>query len=560
MVVAVRLPVEPRARPARAEVPGARGRVRRGACAVLLGAAIAGTGAACGDDSGQEPYRPARRRDAGPVEFDARVPEIPTLPESDAGKEPDGAPPEELAGEACAVDTNKVYELVRAPSVSGATELAVDLTESRFGVAYVSAGMDCLDALYLAEIQGPLSEPEITTAVEECTTIERPTMAYSDGRWLLAFVDNRTDGRDIWVQPFDPRADTQLPAQRITDSTLDKRELRIVGLGSEGALIAWVEQEAPSVANGFVSRQSIQVRALWPDGLPYAEAEALTTDSGAPDEFRTFSELRLSGVGASGAILGYREDYQRYAGKTCATDDACLPDGRCELGACVTLDGEPRNDVLELDENRIVLEALDLDGKRTRDPWILTAEAGPDGNVDLATDESGGAAVYTRAEGTEGSQVWLQSIGSDGAAPSIVIGNDVLGKAEPERVVGPPVRAFDPSITRLPMGFAVSYRALPLEMPDCSIPGACTDVDGDGLPDPPPDNGVGSPRIRVVFLRGGSGQVNVFDESDVALSEAIGGLTSIEAAFDGRVVITWTDLHVDATTSLYAARLPCLGR
>lgn len=500
---------------------------------------------------------PPRRRDAGPIGFDANIPPIVEFDDSGAWMEPDGAPPDALVGATCAVDSNKLYELVRSTSVTGATELAVDLVESRFAVAYVSASMDCLDALHLAEIQGPLSEPEVATAVEDCTTIEGPALAYSDGRWLIAFVDNRMGGRDLWVQTFDPRAKNQLPPHRITDTTLEKSGIAIAGLGSEGALIAWVEQDAPSVANNFVSRQSIRVRALWPDGKPYAAATTLTTDSSGSTEYKTYAALRLSHIGASGAVLGYREDYVRYKGRACDNDDTCAPDGRCAKGECVLLDGQPRNDVIDVQENRIVLEALNLDGERTRNPRRLTDQAGRDGNVDLASNETGGAAVYSLAQGTEGSQVWLLRLGPDGDAVDVMLGTQVVGKEDPMRVVGPPVRALNPSITQLPQGFAVAYRALPLEMPDCSRAGQCLDANGDGIPDPPPDNGVASPRIRVVFL---GRQGNVADESDVALSEALGGATSIEAAFDGRVVVSWTDLHDDATTSLYAVRLPCVGR
>lgn len=549
MVVAARLPVEPR--PAR-NTP----RAGFGTC-LALACALGGALFACGDDSGDPVYHPPKHKDSGPLEFDANVPELPVIPGSGAWMEPDGAPPDALVGASCAVDSNKLYELVRSPNLTGATDVAVDLVESRFGVAYVSTGVDCLDALYLAEIQGPLSEPEIATAIDECSTIEGPALAHSDGRWLIAFVDHRMAGRDIWVQAFDPRAKQQLPPRRITDSASEKSEIGITGLGSEGALIAWVEQDAPSVANNFLLRQSIRVRALWPDGKPYAEATTLTADAGESIEYTTYASLRLSRIGASGAILGYREDYVRYQGKPCDNDDTCAPDGKCSKGECVLLDGQPRNDVIDVSENRIVLEALDLDGKRTRDPWTLTDQAGQAGNVDLATDETGGAAVYSLAQGIDGSQVWIQRLDPMGDAEDVIVGTQFVGKEDATRVVGPPVRGVNPSITQLPQGFAVAYRALPLELPDCTRPGQCQDANGDGIPDPPPDNGVGSPRIRVVFL---GPQANVADESDVALSEALGGPTSIEAAFDGRVVVSWTDLHDDATSSLYAARLPCVGR
>jgi hypothetical protein len=124
-----------------------------------------------------------------------------------------------------------------------------------------------------------------------------------------------------------------------------------------------------------------------------------------------------------------------------------------------------------------------------------------------------------------------------------MVGNMVTGTATPVQIVGAPLSAVDASAAKLPRGFAVAYRSLP-----------GPDNDGDGRPDV--NTGVDAPHVRVLFVNGVG---TVLDDSSVALVEAVGGRTSIAAAYDGRVVVAWTDAHEDASVSLTAVRLPCVG-
>lgn len=502
--------------------PGRIASSGHGVCRV--GCALLYALSACGDDS-QPMTRPiGALDDAGPAPpFDARVPPVPVFPDSGAVPLIDGAPPDALAGDPCAVDTNKLFELVRSSDITEPSQLAVDLTASRFGVAYVDrSAMSCGNALYVAEIEGPSGAPppEISVAIEECTMVRHPAITRSDDAWLFAIVDNRLPGLDVWAQAYDPHQDKAWRAHRVTESTGEKTELQIAGLGSEGAMAAWVETiQHPD----FERTDTLRVRALWQDGAPYLPEVVLEsapkrpldcppaesgTESSACTEWLdrwSFHELRLARIGASNAALVYRRD--------------------------------SRNG------SEIVLRVVDLDGNALRKPWILTAEPGPDGNAYLATDEEGGAAIYTVAEGGKSRELWLQALDADGEAAPVKSGSMQLGPAAPVQIVSDPRVALDASATKLPTGYAVAYRALP-----------AADLNGDGAPDV--DIGIDSSQIRVLFLdRGGSFRA----ESSLGFAEPEGGRTSIATAYDGRAVVAWTDAHADGSSSLIAVRLPCVG-
>lgn len=480
--------------------------------------------AACGDDATEMTVtRRPPRRDAGP--FDAGP--LPPFPIFDSGPAVpliDGAPPDAFAAASCAIDTNKVFELVHSFDVPEPSQLAVDVVDSRFGVAYVDrSAMSCGNALYVAEIEGPSGAPppEISVAIEECTMVRHPAITRSDDAWLFAIVDNRLPGLDVWAQAYDPREATARPAHRVTESLGEKSELQIAGLGAEGAMAAWVETvQDPD----FERTDTLRVRALWPDGEPYLPEVVLesapTRPTGCPaadpateskacvkwlDRW-SFHELRLARIGVSNAALVYRRD--------------------------------SRNG------SEIVLRLVDLDGNALRDPRILTDEPGPDGNAYLATDEDGGAVIYTIGQGNFSREIWFQALDKNGMAAPVLSGGSVVGTAAPVEIVGDPQVAIDASVTKLPNGYAVAYRGLP-----------ATDANANGVPRVA--GGTDAPQVRVLFLdRVGSFR----GDSSLAFAESEGGRTSIAAAYDGRVVVAWTDAHADGSASLTAVRLPCVGR
>jgi hypothetical protein len=181
--------------------------------------------------------------------------------------------------------------------------------------------------------------------------------------------------------------------------------------------------------------------------------------------------------------------------------------------------------------SEIVLDILDENGARDRDSWVLSTEAGSNGSIDLASDEEGAGAIYSLNQG-ESQQLWFQPLGLDGRALPVMTGGKTGGGADPHRIVGPPDKAADVSMTKLPVGFAVAYRVLP------SV-------------------GVDSPRIRVHFLESFG---RIIGMSDVALATMYGGRTAIESAYDGRVVIGYSDSDDETgATTIYGIKLPCVG-
>ena len=177
----------------------------------------------------------------------------------------------------------------------------------------------------------------------------------------------------------------------------------------------------------------------------------------------------------------------------------------------------------------IVLDVLSREtAERDRDPWVLTAEAGAFGSADIASDSRAAGVVYTMWQGTS-RQVWFQALGLDGRALPVMMANQTGGPSEPNRIVGLPQLALDVSVAKLATGFVVAYRALPsVEVPQ--------------------------PMIRVHFLdRGGE----IIGSGAVALAAMNGGQTALESAFDGRLVLSWTDTDDEGVSTLRALVVPC---
>jgi hypothetical protein len=415
----------------------------------------------------------------GDLPLDGEVP-LPITP--DAGEAFPGEPPPELADSLCAVDTNKVYDLITLDRPPAPTQLAVDQTASRFGSVFVGDSEQCIDALYLANLEGAsgVGEPEITLATDECTTVTHSALAHTGAHWLLAMVDARMDSYDLWVQAHD--GDDQFTAHRISENLGQESDLSIAAVGDDAAIVVWVERDALTGAT------SLNARPLDADGTPSGDAVVLE-----PAGTWSFASVTVGRIGEY-AGLGYR---------------------RFDAGG----------------RSEIVLDVLSAEtAERDRDSWVLTSEAGPVGSVELGSDDDGGGVIYSIGQ-AESQQLWFQKIDRTGRAAKIMSGINVGGDASPQRVVGPPYKANDASLAKLPVGFAVAYRALPGGM-------------------------VTSPRIRVHFLdRDG----RIIGVSDVALAGEFGGRTAIEAAVDGRIVLGWTDTAEDGSSTLTAVKLPCVG-
>jgi len=449
-----------------------------GLCAALLGLSW-GCG---GDDGGGVSTMPrdAQMEDASAA-FDANGPR-PVGPAIDAAAIIPGDPPPELEGQVCAVDTNKLYGLVTLDRPAAPTQLAADQVNSRFGMMYVGDSRECIDAVFLASVEGPanVGEPEIELVSDGCTSVQTTAVTHNGLRWLAAMVDGRQGTTDLSVQAYD--GEHEFDVHRITSSAAPEREVAIAEVG-DAVAVAWVEQDA------MTSMSTLQIRLLSSDGEPTAESVVLEQS-----DVWTFSSLSLARIGTRFIGLAYR----RFDGATSA---------------------------------EIVLEVLRADtAEREREGWILTSEAGAFGGVDLATDDEGGGVVYSLGQ-ADSQQLWFQQLDRNGNAAPVMNGNLVGGPSVPERILGPPLKAVDASVAKLPVGFAVAYRALP-------------------------SGTVSSPRIRVQFLdRLGS----VVSSSDVALASEFGGRTAIESGYDGRIAIGWTDTDEDGKSTLTVIKLPCVG-
>ena len=374
---------------------------------------------ACGDDSGPSKSMDAGRRDGGADDGGYKRPDggavLPPRRMIDAAVI-EGDPPEELASENCAVDTNKLYEVATTDRQPEPSQVAVDQIGSRFGLVYVDKSDTCFDAVYLTTLSGPSSvgEPKVSMAVDPCAMIERAALARTAGSWLIATVDGRMGAGSVWVQAYDGKK--TLTAYNITESLGTKSELAISALGTDAAIVSWVEV---ALDNMGILSNSLHVRVLSSTGEP------------------TGDEVELEPLGA-----------YSIAGLTLAqTSDNFVALGYWRS----TTDGT----------SEIVLDVLDtVTGARDRDPWVVSPTAGTRGSVDVSADDEGGGMVYSFGDRTA-HQLWFQELGPDGSAARVKSGLSVGGPAEPSRFVGAPRNAVDASIAKLPTGFAVIYRSLP---------------------------------------------------------------------------------------------------
>ena len=449
----------------------------------------------CGDDTGPMFVAP-KPVEAGAQEgFDANVP---APPMRDTGLRIPGSPPDDgvLMGN-CVIDTNKIFDLVSTNAPPQAAPLAVDQIESRFGMAYVARG-DCLDAVYVAELKGPAGSgvPEVSKAVDECSRVENPSLAHTGSSWLLAFVDNREDNLEIWTQPFDPRDAAQVTATRITTSDQVESQLALLDVGEfsdDQMMLAWVARARNGSAN------SLMVRPLDDLGVPTGDAVTLADSSAATGESFAewnYTSVRMAPLISNGVALVYRR--------------------------------------FNADASEIVLEILDRAGERTKDSWVITREAGPQGNADVAFNKDGGGVIYTRAVGTTGRQVWFQELNPNGDQAQVEVAGMPQGPAPEKRLVNAPKRAIDVSLGRIPIGFVAAYRVLELELA----------------------SGLQPARIELVFVD----RVGAFiQNTDLVFSTEAGGPTSVGTGYDGRIVVGWSDITSGSETLVRMVRLPCVG-
>ncbi|MDD9940475.1 MAG: hypothetical protein OXU20_05370 [Myxococcales bacterium] len=435
---------------------------------------------ACGGDEEKDQGTPRSTGDMAPdASVDAHMP--------DRTREPfdAGPPPEGFERQPCAVHDDKRFELAVNEEPPDVAPLAVWPATSRFGFAFVDRSETCVDALYVAELRGGYGNdgPEIATAVDTCSQIERVALASSKAGWLLASVDNREPPSDIWVQRFDPEAEEPGEGHRASEESAQEGSLALAFFEDDAALLAWVARDARS------GKQRLLARVLDATGEP--QGDPVVLDAG---ERWFFTLPTLSRVGPYMGLAYHRFDVE---------------------GA-----------------SQAVLELLDpATGERARPTRVLAEDAGPEPTVALATDDEGGAVLYSRTGGVNGRQLWFQHLDDKGEPAETTTGSAVRGASEPQRIVNAPFRAIDGSIARLPTGYAVVYRALP---------------GGD----------VESPRIKLQFLDPAG---RTFGDSEVADTTPTGGRTSVVFSIEGRMVVGWSDRSDSEQTHVQFARIPCVG-
>ena len=414
--------------------------------------------------------------------LDADVPPPPPEEMVDSGALPGDPPPELADMGGCAVDTNKLYDLSSVESGPRPTQLAVDLFESTFGVAYVAPSEMCEDAVYVTTLEGGsgIGEPESMLVSDECTAVYHSSITHIAGHWVLAISDDRYGPSDLSTVVLSAKGVGK--ATRITESGERELESALAPVGEDGLLLARVDVDA---LTGF---QKLRVRLLDGAGVPVADEVVL-----GDDEEHRYNGLTVQVIGTDYIGLGYRR---------------------------ASTDGS----------SAIVLEILDVaTGERNRDAWVLSENAGSAGGIDLGTDESGGAVMYSLGEGTS-QQLYLQLLAPTGVAALSMRGIAVGGPLPPTRIVGPPIDAVDASLAKLPRGYGVAYRVLPRDDAE--------------------------PTIRVYFVDRLGGTIG---ESAIALALPYGGRTAIEAAYDGRIVVGWSDTDDEGVTTVTAVKLPCVG-
>ena len=146
-------------------------------------------------------------------------------------------------------------------------------------------------------------------------------------------------------------------------------------------------------------------------------------------------------------------------------------------------------------------------------PVIINTEHTADGTVDVASDASGGAAVYGTLVGGIRPELRIRGIDEMG----MPIGS--------ERILSIGVETGrDASIAALFGGYAVAYRALDTNM------------------------------LRVVFLTLTFDEVARLDLVDVTPD---GGRTTIRASGDGALLVGWADHTASTEFQIRAARIRC---
>lgn len=323
----------------------------------------------------------------------------------------------------------------------------------------------------------------------------------------------RAEGAEnVWLAEIPPTGAALIAAQQITTGTSLQRD-PVIAPNGLGWFLAWYgnpDADFEIYAEAFEDGRIVDGGSL----------ERLTTRAGRDDApvLLARSDGAMAGwIETRGATMGERVPVVRSLSTT-AAPTAGQHDGTTASTTVGRFVLAPRNGGLSLawvesgGTPRALLQQLDASGVPSGTPIQLSTEPNLDGSLDLATDESGGAAVWGTSIAGSRPQVRARLLDGSGnpLASEVVITDTTTGR--------------DATIAPIAGGYVIAYRALD-----------------------------GSPVLRLDFR---DANLDPAATLDVVPVSASGGSVTIRTSGEGRMVVGWAD--VDATTTtIRAARIRC---
>ena len=135
--------------------------------------------------------------------------------------------------QACAVDTNKLYDLITFDRQPEPTRLAVDVVNSRFALAYVDKSEDVhrRGVRRRARRRARQSEPKVSLALDPCSSIDHAAIEYDGKHWLLGTIDARERRARPLGARVRPGSKAKYTAYNVTESDAAEREFALLALG-----------------------------------------------------------------------------------------------------------------------------------------------------------------------------------------------------------------------------------------------------------------------------------------------------------------------------------------
>jgi len=417
--------------------------------------------------------------------------------DGDGDAEPWVAPceaPDGIVG-GCGVCEELIFDLAMTDDTPRTLPLGMNRVKSRAGFVHVGESSGCVDALYVADVDGDAfmaEQPEAVNAIDNCHLFSEPAIAHAqDEAWLLAFVSNE-DGNHVRAQVFDAEGELSNDGFRLSEDAVRPANVAVTVVGDNRRMVAWTE--------GIGQGTTVYARPVDGTGEPLGDVQ---TVANFPE---SVGSMALAQLGKEA------DDHE-------------------PSGAVITLWR------LGVDVSEIVVIPLDLEGVPKAGERIVRNNAGDAANVAVAyndrhavgADLSAAAIAYTVSQ-SGGQQMWFELLDNDAnIGPLWDNTGRALGPSAPNRVINSPARATGVSVARYAQGYIVIYRAMP-----------------GGL--------LNEPKIRAVLLNRTGGFIV---DSDVAYTTEFGGPTAVVTGSDGRMFAAWSEISGSGIATYKVVRLPC---